>query len=57
VIIKRERGMISEAESLGFCPEIHVPPGGTGPAARRHRRGSESAWLQAVMLVLGYFDV
>jgi len=49
--------MISEAESLGFCPEIHVPPGGTGPAARRHRRGSESAWLQAVMLVLGYFDV
>jgi len=38
-------------------PETHAPPGGTGPAARRQCRYSESVWLCGEFMIFGYFDI
>jgi len=42
-ISERSVGSIAGTASLGILPGIIVPPGGIGPAARRHCSSSVSA--------------
>jgi len=42
---------------LGNCPEIYVPLGGTGFAARRLHNSVVSGWLRETVRIWGNFEV
>jgi len=51
------RSVFACAGIMEIFPEMHTPPGGTGPAAKRQWKDIDFAWLRGAVLVLGYFDV